>query len=113
MDCKTDQVWGSQTMGVCVLNDALTSNHVHLLIQDTQEGVITRSPWSDAMAVGCELFVGQVKAELGRAVGRLPVAVENKTDTLRETSRSYRPRSDEKNRAPSPNKAYIGNSTNT
>jgi putative transposase len=29
--------------GLCVLKYAVTSNHVHLLVKDTQEGVIARS----------------------------------------------------------------------
>ena len=29
--------------GLCILNYAVTCNHVHLLVKDTQEGVIARS----------------------------------------------------------------------
>src|SRR5262245_46915741 len=29
--------------GLCVLNYVVTSNHVHLLVRDTEEGVIARS----------------------------------------------------------------------
>ena len=29
--------------GLCVLNYAVTSNHIHLLVQDTDEGVISKS----------------------------------------------------------------------
>ena len=38
-----------QRFELCVLNFVVTSNHVHLLVKDTREGVITRSVQKLAM----------------------------------------------------------------
>lgn len=65
--------------------------------------------WSDAIAVGSEGFVEQVKAELGSAVGRRQIDAENKTYALREPSRPYSHHLDGKNSALRPINAYIWN----
>src|SRR5258706_2249671 len=63
--------------------------------------------WSEPIAVGSERFVEQVKAELGSAVGRRQIAVENKTYTLREPSPPYKHLFEGNNGVLSQNNAYI------
>jgi putative transposase len=48
--------------GLCVLNYAVTSNHVHLLVKDTQEGVIARS---------MQLVAGRTAQDYNRRKARL------------------------------------------
>ena len=48
--------------GLCVLNYAVTSNHVHLLVKDTQEGVIARS---------MQLVAGRTAQDYNRRKSRL------------------------------------------
>jgi len=73
--------------------------------------------WSESVAVGSKQFVEQVKTELGSAVGRRQIAVENKTYTLREPSTPYNHLFDGNNVALSQNNACLWDtildSTNT
>jgi len=49
-------------LGLCVLNYAVTSNHVHLLVKDTQDGVIARS---------MQLAAGRTAQDYNRRKARL------------------------------------------
>jgi putative transposase len=53
---------GRKRFGLCVLNYAVTSNHVHLLVKDTQEGVIARS---------MQLVAGRTAQDYNRRKARL------------------------------------------
>jgi REP element-mobilizing transposase RayT len=48
--------------GLCILNYAVTSNHIHLLVKDTTEGVIARS---------MQLAAGRTAQDYNRRKGRL------------------------------------------
>ncbi len=71
------------------------SNHVHLLVRDTAEGVMGRAEssgpiarrddrWSEPIAVGSEGFVEQLKIELGSREQNRQVALADGLYTLRE-----------------------------
>jgi putative transposase len=82
--------------------------HRHWVEEALRNGVAPRDDrWSDSIAVGSERFVEQVKAELGSAVGRREIAVENKTYTLREPSPPYDHLFDGNNGVLSQNNAYL------
>ena len=54
--------------GLCVLNDIVTSNHIHLLVQDTNENVIPQL--MQLIAGRCAQWYNQRKKTQRRLLGR-------------------------------------------
>ena len=55
--------------GLCVLNYMITSNHIHLLVKDTDEGAIPKSIQLIAGRTGQEFNIRKKEKELSGRIG--------------------------------------------